>query len=236
MVLSKATGELSFGFQRSIQQMQKSMWIILAVLFAAFGSPNAQAGGVDYDFTISGAGIAGSGTITLMASGTPGVDEITHITGTFLTTNNGGFFGSITGLNSPSSYDPTNPTEDDLTFYDNLFYPSASALSCEGGATGGLLDYCGLDFLVDGGYEVNLFGLGASGGYQVLDGTTSASAIYDSLAPVTFVVTPEPSSAALFSIGLLAMALAGKRLSLIARKSAKRRPTSLVRPIAKTAW
>jgi PEP-CTERM motif-containing protein len=198
-------------FSVEFQKMQKSIWIIFAVLFAALGAPNAQAGGIDDAFTISGTGITGSGTITLMTSGSPGVDEITDITGNFTTTNNGGFSGSITGLNSPSSYDPTNPTVDNLTFYDNLFYPSASALSCGDGATGGLLDYCGLDFLVAGGYEVNVFGLGASGGYQVLDGTTSASTIYDSLVPVTLVVTPEPSSAALFSIGLLAMAFAGRK-------------------------
>jgi hypothetical protein len=193
--------------------MRKTMWIILVVLLAALGAPYAHADGIDYGFTINGTGIAGSGTIVLMTSGTPGVDEITDITGNFTTTNNGGFSGAITGLNSPSSYDPTNPTLDDLTFYDNLFYPSASALSCVGGATGGLLDYCGLDFLVAGGYEVNVFGLGASGGYQVLDGTTTASVLYDSLAPVTFVATaiPEPSSAALLSIALLAMAFAGRK-------------------------
>jgi hypothetical protein len=198
-------------FSKENSKMRKSMWIILAVLFAALGAPNARANGIDDSFTINGPGITGSGTIILMASGTPGVDEITGITGNFATTNNGGFSGSITGLNSPSSYDPTNPTVDNITFYDNLFYPSASALSCAGGAIGGLLDDCGLDFLVAGGYEVNLFGLGASGGYQLLDGTTSGSAIFDNVVPVTFAVTPEPSSAALLSIALLAMAFVGRK-------------------------
>jgi hypothetical protein len=192
--------------------MRKSMWIILAILFAGgLRAPQAQAGGIDEAFTINGAGITGSGTISLMTSATPGVDEITDITGNFTTTNNGGFSGAITGLNSPSSYDATNPTLDELTFYDNLYYPSAAALSCEGGMTGGVLDYCGLDFLVAGGYEVNVFGLGAMGGYQVLDGTASASTVYDSLVPVNFVVTPEPSTAALFLIGCVAMAFAVRK-------------------------
>jgi len=105
----------------------------LGVLLAAtLCSPSANAGSITDNWTITGAGITGSGTITLATTGNPAVDDVTGITGFFSTTNNGGFSGAITGLN-PGSYSSTAPTTDALSAtYDNLFYPSGSAPVCAG--------------------------------------------------------------------------------------------------------
>jgi hypothetical protein len=192
--------------------MRKPLWIILTAVLVAIGVPNARADQVD-TFTITGTGITGSGTITLMTTGTPGVDEITGITGNFSTTNNGGFSGSITGLN-PGSYNASSPTVEPLSTYDNLFYTSGSTLPCLGsGPAGGVLDFCGLDFLVAGGYEVNVFGVPGGSGYLVSDGKAGGTSYIDFEAPATFVATPapEPSSVALLLTALLAMAFMGRK-------------------------
>lgn len=191
--------------------MRKILFVVSAVLFLAVASPNAHADQT-YDFTITGVGISSSGTFTVMATGTPGVDEITNITGSFSTATDGGFSGSITGLNT-SSYDSTNPSFS-LTYYDNLFYPSATPAVCYGAATSStLLDYCGLDFLVAGGREVNIGAYGT--GYALIDGFKGSSTYVDNFAPVTFVVTAsEPSSVILLSLGLLVMLIATRKYAL----------------------
>ena len=137
-------------------------------------------------FTITGSGISASGTITLMTTGTPGVDEIVGVTGSFSTTNAGGFSGAITGLN-PGSYDPSNPTIGPISRWDNLFYPAGSAPSLFGYPPGGTLDDNGLDFIVGGVYTVNIFNRG--NGLLLSDGTTS---YVDKDSPVSFVVSGLP--------------------------------------------
>jgi len=168
-------------------------------LFASW----AGASTITESFTIGGSGLAGSGTLTLTSTGDPNVDEITGISGSFSTTNGVGFAGSITGLN-PGSYSSTNPTANSLSTYDNLFYPSQANATCAGASSSLLLDNCGLDFLVGGQYQVNLFGLGS--GYLLSDGLIGGNAYVDSNAAATFAtgITPEPSSFALLGTGVLA--------------------------------
>ncbi len=156
---------------------------INVVLVVAFCAPLALAGTTVETFTITGAGISASGTIALMATGTPGVDEIVGITGSFSTTKRGGFSGAIIGPN-PGSYDSSKPTTGAISGWDNLFYPSGSAPGLNGYPPGGTLDNYGLDFIVAGGYTVNVF----SEGNAVLlsDGT---SFYVDKDAPVSFAVS-----------------------------------------------
>ena len=182
---------------------------LAALAFAsAFCLPEAKAGLITENFNITGSGIAGSGTITLTTTGNPAIDDITGIAGFFSTTNNGGFSGTITGLN-PGSYSASSPTVDPLSTWDNLFYPTGSPSSClaSTAASGSLLDICGLDFLVAGGYEANVFGAtGASVGYNLSDGLTGSGSYIDNAAPVSFQATPEPASSTVLGAGLLVLA------------------------------
>ncbi len=122
-------------------------------------------------FTISGGAITASGTLTLTPTSDPSVDQITGITGTF-TTNSGGFSGAITGLN-PASYSSSNPTVTAFSEFDNLFYPTGMAPALKGHPAGGMLDDNGLDFMVAGGYTVNVFERGATSGFLLTDGLNS---------------------------------------------------------------
>ena len=143
-----------------------------------------------------------------------GEHDITGITGNFSTTNDGGFSGAISGLVS-GSYSSTDPTYDALNpiyGFDNLFYPSGGASACSGTCTTGsanVLDDCGVDFLITGGYEVNLFGWSASNGYGIYDGVSSTGVCFDCGSenlgvPVTFTTTasPEPTTLLLLGTGL----------------------------------
>jgi uncharacterized protein (TIGR03437 family) len=153
------------------------------LVIGAFGGMEARADTTIETFTITGGGISASGTITLQTTATPGVDEIAGITGTFSSTS-GGFSGTITGLN-PGSYNSTNPTVG-LFRWDNLFYPSGSAPGVNGNTPGGTLDDYGMEFMVAGGYTVNLFEKGPAVGFLLDDGITS---VVDYRLPVTFAVT-----------------------------------------------
>jgi uncharacterized protein (TIGR03437 family) len=153
----------------------------------ALCAPQARAGTTVGTFTITGTGIQGSGTITLMTTATPGVSEIIGMTGSFSTTS-GGFSGAITGM-SPASYNSNSPTIGTFDRYDNLFYPTGSAPGVNGNPAGGVLDDYGLDFMVAGGYTVNLFERGTTVGFLLDDGLTSN---VDHRVPVTFVVNETP--------------------------------------------
>jgi len=190
--------------------VKRSLLALLALATALAISPAALADSLC--FTISGSGITSSGTITFSTTSTPGIDEITGITGTFSTANPGGFSGVITGL-EPGSYDSNNLTLSSNGFYvfDNLFFPAGTAPAADNSPAGGLLDGGGLTFDVSGGYSVNVFGDGTGNPYLVLDG---ANSLVDSSVPVDFTVSPEPSSLLLLGTGLLGLAM------IIFRKSA----------------
>jgi uncharacterized protein (TIGR03437 family) len=162
-------------------------FVICVLLAGAFCAPQVRAGTTVGTFTITGTGISGSGTITLMTTATPGVDEIVGITGSFSSTS-AQFSGAITGL-SPASYNSNSPTLGAIDRYDNLFYPSGSAPSVNGYPAGGTLDDYGLDFMVAGGYTVNVFERGPANGFLLDDGITSN---IDDRVPVTFVVNESP--------------------------------------------
>jgi uncharacterized protein (TIGR03437 family) len=158
---------------------------ILAV--GAFCGAEARADTTISNFTINGGGISASGTITLLATATPGVDEVVGITGTFSSTS-AGISGAITGL-SPGSYNSNNATVG-LFRYDNLYYPTGAAPGVNGNPAGGTLDDYGIEFMVAGGYVVNLFEKGTAAGFLLDDGITAA---VDFRVPVTFAVTaPQP--------------------------------------------
>jgi uncharacterized protein (TIGR03437 family) len=156
------------------------------LLLGSFFAPQSRASTTIATFTITGNGISASGTMTLVTTATPGVDEIIGITGSFSTTNAGGFSGAISGL-SPGSYDSSDPTPGALSFWDNLFYPAGSAPGLFGYPPGGTLDDDGLDFIVDGIYTVNVFSRG--NGSLLSDGIIT---YVDKDAPVSFVVNGLP--------------------------------------------
>ena len=169
------------------------------VFFFAFSMvlwPQAWGSTTVENFSITGAGFGGSGTITLTTTGSPGVDDITGISGYFFTTTKGGFSGAITEL-SPSTYSASAPEATTLSDYDNLFYPTGASATCVGDASSGLLlDACGLDFVVGGSYEVNLYAnLNGLNGYQISDGALGGKAYddFETVAGFTTSPTPEPS-------------------------------------------
>jgi len=161
------------------------------------------------DFTISGTGISSSGVITVSTTGTPGVDRITGISGSYSNMLAGGFSGSITGLVS-GSYSASSPTTiaaapGTIDTFDNLFYSGGGAPACLGYGAGGLLDGCGLTFSV-GADHVNLFGNGP-GNYEVFDWTPSAVIDFNVPLHATFTPVPEPSVLDLTLIGVAIVGL-----------------------------
>jgi hypothetical protein len=189
--------------------MRKAL-LLLPILVMALAATAARAD--SYSFTITGTGISGSGTIVVSASGTPGVDKITGITGTYSDTNSGGFSGSISSL-AVGSYSASSPTVISAApagytdSYDNLFYPGGTAASCQGNPAGGLLDFCGLTFTVGGDY-VNLFGEG-SGTYGLYDWTPSNLVQFNVPVKASFSLVPEPGTLSLLLMGLGVVALLG---------------------------
>src|ERR1017187_5216802 len=215
-----------------------STLLMMLVAVASPFTPQAKAGTIVESFAISGNGITSSGTINLTTTGNPAIDDITGITGSFSTATGGGFSGSITGLNpgccSDYNSDAPNFESGGLRLsWDDLFYPSGSGSASSGTtcvASGGFLDFCGLNFLVADGlvtYEVALFSNGGgAGGDGRGDGVAGSSTFIDGASnpnlgtAVSFVVTPEPSSLGLVLLGLLGVAVVRWRLIHSARRPA----------------
>ena len=194
--------------------MRKSLWMIpVVLLLSALGGTAARAD--QYKFNISGSGITANGIITVSATGTPRVDDIIGISGTYSDTNSGGFSGSITSLIPCSgSCSASSPTSINLTglgqivTFDNLFYPTSAAASCLGLTTAATLDECGVAFYVGSGATdgVNLFGNGGASlvAFDWTSTTIPTSGYANDDAPVTvsFLAVPEPGTSALTLIGL----------------------------------
>jgi hypothetical protein len=146
-----------------------------------------------YNFSFNGNGISASGVITVQTA-TPGVDEITGITGTFSDTNVG-VSGGITGLYTPVSYVSDTLATPGVAFttgglsYDDTFYPGGdSPLVCYtliGGVptltypfSGGVFDIFGVAFNISGpgGYVAELWSNGDVGGGPIVYAAALANA------------------------------------------------------------
>ena len=206
----------------------KKEHLVLAALTAVLAfAPVASAEA--FNFSFSGGGISSSGTFTVSPTSTPGVDEITGISGTFTDTNDG-ISGAITGLYQPVSYSSPQPpayTAPPPAFastgfsYDDTFYPGGnSPHNCaDYPFFGGQFDVYGVVFDVAGGYVGDLWSDGniphVGQVYAAGDGNTTtilddpnptgANQTEPVGVPVMLVTSavPEPGSLFLFGIGLL---------------------------------
>ncbi|HET7569550.1 MAG TPA: PEP-CTERM sorting domain-containing protein [Gammaproteobacteria bacterium] len=148
----------------------------------AFG-PLAQAG--TFHFQFSGAGVTGSGTLTITPdtnSGDPSsAFTITGVSGTFADANIGISNASITGLVPLNPFDPprggivpasesffpvNNPPPNaggPVLTYDNLFFPDGSPVDCPDFPYngGGFLDVYGMMMTLDNGNVVDFWSDGA---------------------------------------------------------------------------
>ena len=152
----------------------------LSALAAAAALAVAQPALADeFNFSFSGGSITSSGTFSAVATATPGMYEITGITGTFADTSDG-IAGAITGLYTPVSYSVPPAFTSGGFSYDDTFWPGGdSPHNCSDYPFyGGDFDVYGLVFNVAGGYEGGLWSDGVIPNvglvYGAGDATTSA--------------------------------------------------------------
>lgn len=143
----------------------KAKFIAILALAIAVGFASAAMGD-QFNFSFNGNGITASGSFTTSPGTTPGVDEITSITGTF-SDSNANVSGAITGLYQPVSYvsndlDPAFAFTTGGLSYDDLFYPAGNSpaicFALVNGVptltypfSGGQLDIFGVTFDIAGG-------------------------------------------------------------------------------------
>lgn len=164
--------------------MKNKLLVAGAIVMALGLGTRAQADEI-VSFSLSGAGISASGSITFAPdtiTGDPaGANNIIAISGLFSDSNVGISGVTITGL-VPTVLDYGNslatslsrvpvqsnsllPTDDDNSLtYDNLFYPGGAPDVCDDGLSGGYLDTFGMLITLGNGDEVNIWANGVLGG------------------------------------------------------------------------
>jgi hypothetical protein len=165
----------------------------ILVLSVATGTASATL----FDWTLSGGGDTGSGTLTTGAADSHGYDVLS-----FLGTIDGHAVALSGGQPGPIGSGSPGPF-----YFDNIIYPALNSgtPNCAGGNT--LLDGCGIAFTIDGGYG-NIFdnysGTG-TGAYVYSIVAASSSNNFD--ANFAIAQVPEPSSLALLVVMVAGLGL-----------------------------
>jgi hypothetical protein len=173
-----------------LKKVSSFAWLALAATIAS--APIARAD--SFNFSFSGGGLSGSGTITVSnvpVPGVPGAFQITGISGVFSDTIAGVSNAAITGIqptslpsgiNPDGTFVPPGTAADGFGFsYDNLFYPNGNSPAvCPPPGPGdpeppypfggGWLDIYGVLFNVQGGYTVDLWSNGVVPGFGLTYG------------------------------------------------------------------
>lgn len=173
-------------------------FIVTLALAAVFGLASAAMAS-SYNFSFNGSGITISGVLSVSPGSSPGVDEITGISGTFSDTNVG-VSGAITGLYLPVSYVSDTLATPGIAFtqgglsYDDLFYPAGNSPAIcydlvDGVPTltypfsGGQFDIFGVTFNIAGpeGYVGEIWSNGDIGGGPIVyaAGLANANGLVD---------------------------------------------------------
>ncbi len=191
--------------------MKKLTFGVFALAFASAISPAAHASSILFNFS-NPSGITTDLTLTLGSQVSPGVYNITSVTGTFADANFGlastpvaGIVpdgaGAPTILSTISGSGPGYTSPDGQEVYDNLGYTNAPLV---------LDNWGGVLFLVNSGlttYQVDIAGEGNN--YQAwvnVQGTGDFTDYGTVLTNGSTTVTPEPGTLFLFGTGLMLLA------------------------------
>jgi len=160
------------------------LFVVLAAIFCLAAASSAFADNYGWTYTPgTGPDTGGSGTLTAVATGTPEVDLITSITGTWDGLNITGLLAPVTCCSAPAN--------------DNLLYID------ENSGDGSYLDLGGIGIEVPGdpnGDWVNIYE--PAGTYLVLTGSAANEGGNWTDTGGTFTITPEPGTLSLLGLGL----------------------------------